>query len=155
MGIIGTPRKFHTKFKFLVEVDGIGYAGYRSCSNLKSEAGDIDHHEGGVIIPDKQPGKLKISDVTLEHGATSDLSLWIWHNECWNAARNGGLVDDRFKRMATIRQLDRDNSTIMRWRLYRAYCKLFDAGAWDNEADENVVRQVVLRFDYFVPLIGG
>jgi hypothetical protein len=32
MAVIGTPRTFHKKFKFIVEIDGIASAGFQKCS---------------------------------------------------------------------------------------------------------------------------
>jgi len=46
-------------------------------------------------------------------------------------------------------QLDRDGSELRRWTLYNAWPTKFNAGEWDNEADENVIEQVTLTFDYF------
>ena len=34
MAVIGNPRSFHKKFKFIVEIDDIGHAGFQKCSEL-------------------------------------------------------------------------------------------------------------------------
>jgi hypothetical protein len=36
---------------------------------------NVQYHEGGSLIPNKSPGRLTFSDVTLERGATSDQEL--------------------------------------------------------------------------------
>ena len=150
MSILGTPRTFHKRFKFVVEAE-FASAGFQKCSELSVEVANIEHHEGGSLIPNKYPGRLKFSDVTLERGATRDLDLLNWFSQVANAAANAGLVDPRFKRDIDIVQLDRDGSTLRRWTLSNAWPIKFVAGAWDNEADENVIESVTLTYDFFTP----
>jgi len=147
-GIIGTPRSFHKRFAFQVEIDGLGSAAFRTCSDIAVEFADVDHSEGGTLIPDKSLGRATVEDVTLERGATQDHDLYDWMLDCANLAINAGLVDAQYKRMVDVVQFDRDGTVLRRWRLHNAFIKRFVAGSWDNEADENVIESVVLRYDY-------
>ena len=63
MPVIGTPRTFHKRFKYVVEVDGLASAGFQKCSELSVEVANIEYHEGGTLIPQKSPGRLKFADV--------------------------------------------------------------------------------------------
>ncbi len=149
MAVIGTPRTFHKKFKFIVEIDGVASAGFQKCSELSVEVANVEYHEGGTLIPNKSPGRLKFADVTLERGATKDHDLFDWMEEVADASANAGLVEPKFKRNLDIVQQDRDGSTLRRWSLSGAWPTKFVAGAWDNEADENVIESVTLTFDFF------
>jgi phage tail-like protein len=149
MAVIGTPRTFHKKFKYVVEIDGVTSAGFQRCSELSVEVANIEYHEGGALIPNKSPGCLKFADVTLERGATKNHDLFDWMEEVADAAANAGLVEPKFKRNLDIVQQDRDGSTLRRWSLSGAWPTKFVAGAWDNEADENVIESVTLTFDFF------
>ena len=149
MAVIGTPRTFHKKFKFIVEIDGVASAGFQKCSELSVEVANIEYHEGGTLIPNKSPGRLKFADVTLERGATKDIDLFAWMEMVADAAANAGLVEPAFKRNLDIVQQDRDGSTLRRWSVSGAWPVKFVAGAWDNEADENVIESVTLTFDFF------
>jgi phage tail-like protein len=149
MPVIGKPRHFHTKFRFLVEVDGLGSAAFQSCSELKAEIAKIEYFEGGVIIPNKDPGRMTISDLTIERAATKDIDLYNWFQITSNAALNGGLASPLFKRMGAVVQFDRDNRTLRRWRLAGLWPLSFVAGAWDNNSDEFTMEQLVLTFDFF------
>ena len=40
-------------------------------------------------------------------------------------------------------------STLRRWSLTGVWPVKFVAGAWDNEADENVIESVTLTYDFF------
>lgn len=151
MPVIGTPRIFHKKFKFIVEVDGFAsqQIAFQSVSELSMEAAKVEHFEGGVIIPDKTPGRVTFTDVTMERGATSDADLFNWFIEVANAAANTGLLENRFKRDVDIVQLGRSGASLVRWRLFSAWPMKYVAGDWDNTADENVIESVTLTYDFF------
>jgi phage tail-like protein len=149
MPVLGTPRTFFKKFKYIVEIDQFRSAGFQKCSELSVEVAAIEYYEGGSLIPNKSPGRLKFADVTLERGATKDQDLFDWMSEVADAAANAGLVEPRFKRSCDIVQLDRDGSTLRRWSLSGAWPIKFVAGAWDNESDENVIESVTLTYDFF------
>jgi phage tail-like protein len=155
MPVIGAPRSFYNKFKFLVEIDRITYAGFQKCSELSAELAKIEHHEGGSLIPNKSPGRLSFPDVTLERGATKDMELYTWFEETARASAGlggAGLPDDRYKRTLDIVQLDRDDTVLQRWTLVKAWPMKFVAGEWDNTTDEKVMNSVTLAYDYFEPL---
>lgn len=149
MPIVGAPRAFDKKFKFVVEVDGFQSAGFQKCSELSVEVANIEYYEGGSLTPNKSPGRLKFADITLERGATQDLDLFNWLKDVANVAANAGLVDPAYKRNADIVQQDRDGTTLKRWRIKGAWPVKFVAGSWDNEADENVIESITLTIDSF------
>jgi phage tail-like protein len=149
MPVIGKPRTFHKKFKFIVEIDGLASAGFQKCSELSVEVANVQYYEGGALIPNKSPGRLTFADVTLERGATSDKDLFTWLTQVADASANAGLVEPKFKRNLDIVQQDRDGSTLRRWTLSGVWPVKFVAGDWDNEADENVIESVTLTYDYF------
>lgn len=149
MPIIGTPRTFHKKFAYVVEIDQLQSAGFQKCSELSVEVASIDYYEGGSLLPNKSPGRLKFADITLERGATKDQDLFDWFSDVADAAANAGLPEPLFKRNLDLVQQDRDGTTLRRWRLFGAWPVKFVAGAWDNESDENVIESVTLTYDYF------
>ena len=161
MPVIGAPRTFHDKFKFLVQVDGFDSAAFNKCSELSVEAAKIEYNEGGTLIPDKSPGRLTFSDVTLERGvAFNDNDMFDWFSEVADASiqssliagagQGAGEIDPLFKRDFDIVQQDRDGTTVKRWRIFQAWPVKFVAGEWDNDADEKVIEMVTLTYDFFV-----
>jgi len=149
MAVIGNPRSFHKRFKFVVEIDSIASAAFKTCSELSVEIAKVEHREGGVLIPNKSPGLVSFTDVTLERGATNDRDFWDWVKQVADAAANAGLIDDDYKRTLDIVQQDRDGSELRRWRITNAWPVKFTGGDWDNEADENNIESVTLTYDYF------
>ena len=149
MAIIGQPRSFHKRFKWICEVPGLGSSGFSKCSELSAEVAKVEYFEGGSLIPNKSPGRLTFSDVTLERGATQDKDLFDWFSEVVSTSSGLGLVDPDYKRDAEVVQQDRDGTTLRRWSLYQAWPVKFVAGEWDNDSDENVMESVTLTYDYF------
>lgn len=152
MGVIGEPRNFYKKFKFIIEVDGFASAAFQDCSELSAEVAKIEQWEGGSLVPDKDPGRVTFADITLQRGATEDLDMWDWFEEVADVAANAGLINPEFKRNLDIVQQERDGSTLRRWRVELAWPTKFVAGDWDNNADENVIESVTLTFRKFKPI---
>ena len=149
MPIIGNPRSFHKRWKFVVEVDAVASSGFQKCSELSVEAANVQYFEGGSLIPNKSPGRLTFSDVTLERGATQDHDLFDWFQDVALTASGLGLPDIGYKRNLDIVQQDRDGSTLRRWSITGAWPVKFVAGEWDNESDETVIESVTLTYDFF------
>jgi phage tail-like protein len=149
MTVIGKQRSYHKKFAFKIEIDGIANTGFQKCSELSVEAAKVEQWEGGAIIPNKSPGRLTMSDVTLEFGSTKDFDVWQWMKQVADAVAGTGAVDPEYKRTLDIIQLDRDGSEIRRWTLTNAWPTKFVAGEWDNTVDENLIQSVTLTYDSF------
>jgi phage tail-like protein len=109
----------------------------------------VQYFEGGSLIPNKSPGRLTFSDVTLERGATQDRDLFDWFQDVAITSSGLGLNDIGYKRNLDIVQQDRDGTTLRRWSLSRAWPIKFVAGEWDNESDENIIESVTLTYDFF------
>ena len=149
MAITGNPRSFHKKFKFIVEIDDFGYAGFAKCSELSAEFAKIEHYEGGSLIPDKSPGRLTFPDVSLDRGATKDREIFDWFQDVATTSSGLGLTDPHYKRNADVVQQDRDGTTLRRWSLSQSWPVKFVAGEWDNDSDENVMESLTLAYDFF------
>lgn len=151
--VFGAARKIHGKHKFVVEFDsGIVSAAFAKCSELKVDIAEITYHEGGNLIPIKDAGLMTFADVTLDRGASDDFDFYSWVKQVADAAvgpGGAGAVFTDYKRGLDIVQRDRDNETLRRWSLYGSWPKSYTAGAWDNSANEVVMEQLVLAYDYF------
>jgi len=163
MAVFGNPRTFHKKFKFVIEIDNIRHAGFRKCSELSAEIAVIEQSEGGSLISEKSPGRLKVNEITLERGAAQDSDLWDWWKQvCDQTADAGGgagglgagVKEPDLMRTADIVQLDRDGEELRRWTLDRCWPSKFVAGDWDNEADENVIESMTIQIHTFDKTFG-
>jgi phage tail-like protein len=148
MTVIGHPLTFHQKNLFTIEIDGLGRAAFARCSELSFEVAKIEYWAGGSLIPHKAPGRLTYPDVTLERGVTGDLGLFNWFNEVANVTTGVGFANPGFKHGVELIQHERDETILRRWHLVNAWPVKFVAGEWSGDADEILMEQVVLTFDY-------
>lgn len=152
MAVIGKPRIRHDKYAFRVEVEGVGFAGFQKCSEIKCEVATQETWEGGAVLPEKTPGRGKWNPVTLERGATMDLDLFLWFQTVVASAAGIGGPTPSYERDVDIVQRDRDGTTLMHWRLFRAWPKAFSAGEWDNASDDKRMESVELEFAHAEPI---
>jgi phage tail-like protein len=150
MAVKGKPRTHDKKFAFIVEIEGFASAAFQKCSELSSEIAKIEYYEGGSLIPNKSPGRVTVTDVTLERGhALGDNDLYSWYLDVVKMSANTGLIDNEYKRSINLIQLDRDGSVRHRWICDGCFPIKFVAGDWDNEADENVIESITITMDTF------
>jgi phage tail-like protein len=151
MPIIGKPRSYFKKFLFTVEIPGVGSAKFQSCSEPKMSTDVIEQWEGGAILPEESPGRMKVETVTLERGATKDLDLLAWYYSVNDASSGLGAPDDQYKKTVSIVQRDRDGSVLRRWRLKKAWPISYSPGGWDNTQSANMIESMQLRYKYPEP----
>lgn len=148
MPVIGNPRVFQKKFAFVVEIEGVSSAKFTKCGPIEMEIAKVEQWEGGSLIPDKSPGRVTVTDVTLERGvANGDSDLYQWWLDVVRISANSGLTGAAYKRPVDILNLDRDGTLLRRWLLNNAWPMKLNAGDWDNEADENVIESLTLTYD--------
>lgn len=148
----GQAKKWHNKFRFLVEIDGFISAGFQKAGPLKGGVELIEHHEGNGLLPDKSPGKGKYENINLERGATDNMDEYNWFSQVLNAAEDaGGSNPDDYKRNFALIEQDNAGQEIMRWNVYQAFPVGFEAGDWDNSASEKTIRKLEVAIDYFEP----
>lgn len=156
MAVVGKPRTFHKKFAFVIEVEGVESAAFTKMSSLEAEIAKTEQWEGGRLIPIKEPGRVTVSDTTLERGvANGDSDLYQWWLDVVKVSANSGLPTPFYKRQVDTIQLDRDGSILRRWILNDAWPTKMVVGDWDNGADDNVVESCTLTFDTFDLIEGG
>lgn len=146
---MGTPTNWYTKFKFVIEIDGIARAAFQKCSELAVEAANVAHREGGRLHPHNAPGTVTFPEITLERGVTDDFDLYNWFRDTYDAASGTGMNTPDLYRTFDIVQLDRDGSELERFTVFNAYCRRYAAGDWDNDADENRIESVVVQPEYW------
>lgn len=147
---VGEPLDVFAKHNFIIEIDGIARAGFKSATGLEAEVSVITYHEGGRDIPHKSPGKRSFARLVLERGATIDTDLWEWFNETANTSTGRGLKLSELKRNLDIVALDRDGSERRRYSVYAAFPVKFVPGEFDGEAETDPqVETVELEYDYF------
>lgn len=133
--------KYHKKYAFTVEIDGIESAAFEKCSALKFSIDYSEHQEGGAVSATKEPGFVKYDDVTLERGLTDNEDLYNWAK----TYKDGGEAP---KDMAIV-QKDRAGNELNRWNCAAAQVKEFEVGPWDNKSSEAAIEKIMLVIEGF------
>lgn len=149
MPVTGTVRPVNVRFKFTVEIDGFTSFAFNKMGELSYEVAQIDYYEGGALLPIKVPGRVTVSDVELSRGAGFDQDLYYWARQVVDVVKQGGLVQEDYKKNFDLVQRDRAGNEVARWACKGAWPKKFVAGEWDNDSDEATVQSVTLAIDTF------
>ena len=80
---------------------------------------------------------------------SDNYDLYEWARDTFDASAGTGQVVPDLYRTIDIVQHDRARNETRRIRLFKAWCKEFSAGDWDNDANEVVIESVVVEYDYF------
>ncbi len=153
MPIMGNYRKLYGRFKFVVYVEGFLSAAFQKATGLKITVSEMKYHEGGALVPYKEPGLVEFSDLTLERGVSKEIDFWSWVLQVVNimAKMPGGIgvPSPGFMRNLTIRQMDRDDSPAIDWKLYWGFPKDFTPGEFDNTSSEVTLETLVVAYHHF------
>ncbi len=141
------PRTWYKKYSFIIEIDGIARAAFKSCSDLRVNAETVAYREGGRLNAHKAPGLVEFPPITLERGKTDDFDLYNWFKDTFDAASGTGEVTPDLYRTFDIVQLDRKGNSVERYTVYDGWCQQYGAGDWDNDASEVAMEQVVIECD--------
>ena len=143
------PEDLHLQHEFVVEADNLQYAGFVSCSEIKTDLADVKHWEGGRNHAIRLPGRATPSDVTLSQGSTHIQSeLRTWFNLVSNLAAGRGNIPAIYKKNVDIVQLGPDKIERSRITLHNAFPGSYSEGEFDNDTDSVRIISVVLRYDY-------
>jgi phage tail-like protein len=130
-------------FDFVVEIDGVGIAGFQEVSGLEGRIEVIEYREGADNPPSarKLPGLVKYGNVALKRGLTDSRDLYAW----WNAVASGKA--DR--RGVAIVLLDRERTPVRRWLLQEAWPVRYAISSLDAEVSGVAIETLELAHEGF------
>ncbi len=128
-------------YSFLVEIDGIASAAFKSVSGLGAEAAVIEYREGSdpVSSSRKLPGRVTYPNVTLKRGITASRDLWQW----WQTVADGAVQ----RRNVAIVLLDDSRTPVLRWLLRNAWIARIEASELEASKSEVAVESVELAHE--------
>jgi phage tail-like protein len=126
-------------FSFLVEIDGVAAATFRSVSGLAAEAEVIEFRELGGSHSIKLPGRIRYPNVILRRGLTTSRDLWDW----WETVRDGAIQ----RRTVLIAVLDDAGQPVLRWRLSEAWPAKWELSELDAGKNEIAIETLELAHE--------
>ena len=135
--------KYHKKYQFRVEIDGIEKASFQACGGLKANISIIEQNEGGALAPTKELGRVTYDNLILKNGVSDNQDLWLWMKTAIDGDDFGAEKD------LSIVQTNRAGTEIKRWDVFGALPIGFLAGDWDADSEENIVEELELSIQEF------
>jgi phage tail-like protein len=134
------PRRDPFKsFSFVVEIDGVAAATFKSVSGLAAEAEVIQFRELGSPHTLKLPGRIRYPNVTLRRGLTTSRDLWDW----WETVRDGNLQ----RRTVLITLVDDSGQPVLRWTLREAWPVKWELSELDAAKNEVAIETLELAHE--------
>lgn len=152
MAVQGAVRKVELKHKFRLELDDFTRASFSKMGELKKTVAVVEVWEGGGNTPVKVPGRTTVEAVEVTRIAGMDEELYTWFQQVSNVHKNGGVVQDDFKKNGHVVQLDLNGDEIKTWEVRGVWPSDFSNGDWDNEADEGRAQSATLQMDDWDPI---
>jgi len=138
----GKPVEFYDKARYLVEVDGIIYGGFMTCSPLGDKSGVITHYEGGSKDPYKKLGNNTYDTVTLERGLSDNMEFYEWRK----GTKDGTLKGAAKRKNVRVIVQDEDQSDKIAHKLGPCLISSCICGPWDNKAEEVALETITLEY---------
>lgn len=128
-------------YSFLVEIDGIASAAFKSVSGLSAEAEVIEYREGAdkATSSRKLPGRVRYANVTLERGITTSHDLWDW----WKTVADGNVQ----RRSVVVTLLDDARQPVLRWLLREAWIAKIEGPDLEAGANEVAIETIELAHE--------
>lgn len=126
-------------FRFLVEIGGISYGMFRECSGFASEITVTDNPQGGELITQKIPGRVKYPNIVLKWGLTDSDDLYRWHQE----AVNGNIV----RKNGSIVVLDNRGEEKVRWNFYQGWPCKWDGPDFNAASDDAAIETLEIAHE--------
>jgi phage tail-like protein len=128
-------------FNFMLELEGALAGYFTECSGIGSENEITEHKvvdEKGHEIIRKIPGRLKLTDISLKRGITSDLKIWDWRD----LVVKGQMKDAR--KNCSITMLSRDYEPVAIWHFSNAWPSKVTGPSLKSDSNEIGVEEVTI-----------
>ena len=131
----------YKSYSFLVEIDGIPSAAFKSVSGLAAEAEVIEYREGSDPLSSsrKLPGRVEYPNVVLRRGLSTSRDLWDW----WQTVVNGTVE----RRNVSVTLLDDSRTPVLRGLLRNAWPVKIQASDLEAEGNEVVIETIELAHE--------
>jgi phage tail-like protein len=139
----GTRVDPHRVYGFIVEIGGIGRAGFQQCSGLEDSNDVIEYREGNSGQGmHKIPGMARHPNLTLRWGVATDPDIWQWRK---------AVHDGKFERQnISVVLLGETGDEVKRWDLVGAWCTKLTMPTLNAMANEIAIETMELAYEGMV-----
>jgi len=133
VGYLGTHR-------FLIELDQVTVASFRTMSGLSSKQDVVEYKLGGDRSVRRKPGRVTFNNITLERGFSTDKALADWRQAIIDGK------DDR--RTGAIVYLNADGSEALRYNFFRAWPVNWEGPGLNATGNELAIEKIELAVEW-------
>jgi len=140
MSITASARQHGHQYAFEVFIDDFNDFKAMECGPLGATIDTVVIREGGSREPIKESGLVDYKDITIKAAITTSVDVYNWFTQTVAGASG-------HQRTLTIRQLNRDGSTMKEWQVVGAILKDVDLGGWNNNTSEGTAESMVIAHE--------
>ena len=132
------PNQPFAAFRFLLEIEGVTQGAFAEVSGLDSCTEVIEYRNGNDVqtTPRKIPGLTRYANVTLKRGYYRNDDLWSW--------RRAILDGENDRRKVTIKLLDEQGQTVVRWEVLEAWPAKWKGASLNAKSSEIAMESLEL-----------
>lgn len=140
-------------FKFAVNIENFGSAGFQKVSGLKDTSEVIEYREGtDPITPRKLMGQIKFENITLEKGLSNSQDFVNWRKDVVQILSSGnlapdGVPDDVVRRDMEIVLADMHGQFQWVWDVYAAWPTEQETNEMNASANEVLIEKLVIAHE--------
>jgi len=125
-------------YKYSIQIEGVSIASFLECSGIGAEREVKTYQEGGVNdFVHQLPGRLKYTNIVLQHGITYSHELWNWFST--------GLYDGKVLRVnLSIVLGNAEGLKVKHWDVLSAFPVKYTGPAFKSDSTEVAVETVEL-----------
>jgi phage tail-like protein len=134
----------YRNFRFRVEIDGIGQAGFSECTFADTSTEPIEYREGNEPpVFRKLSGLTKYGNITLKWGITDSMDLYNWRKQIIDTGAEGAR-----KNMAII-LIDEAGKDKARWDIVQAWPIKYDPTDFNAKNNEVGIETLEIAHEGF------
>lgn len=131
-------------FRFRVEIDGIGQAGFSECSFADTSTEPVEYREGNEIpTVRKLSGLTKYGNITLKWGLTDSMDLYKWRQQVIDKGAAGA------RKSVAIVLIDEAGKDKARWNIVQAWPVKYDPTDFNAKNNDIAIETLELAHEGF------
>lgn len=134
----------YRNFRFRVEIEGIGQAGFSECTFADTSTEAVEYREGNEIpTVRKLSGLTKYGNITLKWGITDSMDLYKWRKQIIDTGAEGA------RKNIAIVLIDEAGKDKARWDIVQAWPVKYDPADFNAKNNEVAIETLEIAHEGF------
>jgi phage tail-like protein len=134
----------YRQFRFRVEIDGIGQAGFSECTFADTTTDPIEYREGNEPPTfRKLSGLTKYGNITLKWGITDSMDLYKWRKQVIDTGAQGA------RKNVSIILIDEAGKDKARWNIVQAWPTKYDPADFNAKTNDVAIETLEIAHEGF------